>query len=124
MNKFLRQLAGATGFIKTTISGGDHVPSVNIDGLPLPSAYATAQATIGTSVVQITAVSTPIKTVPVVVTDPDNTGNVVVTQAGGTAASGVTLGKGQALLVPVDNLNKIWVVGSTASQKVAVIAGT
>jgi hypothetical protein len=97
---------------------------VNIDTMVLPSAYTTLQLTVGTSAVRLTATATPVCAMPVLKTDPANTGVVyLISSAAGTAATGVALGAGDGLPVPIDDLSKLWFIASAAGQKIAVVAG-
>ncbi len=90
----------------------------------LTAAFVTLQLTVGTSALQLTEVATPVKSMPVVKTDPANTGVVyLITSAAGTTATGVALGAGDGLPVPIDDLSKLWFVASAAGQKVAAVAG-
>jgi hypothetical protein len=95
-----------------------------IGTIVLPTAFTTVQKTVGTSAVQLTATATPCASMPVLKADPSNTGVVyIITSAAGTAATGLALGPGEAVPVPIDDLAKVWLIASAASQKVAAIAG-
>jgi len=82
-----------------------------------------AKSSISTSAVQITA--TDIKCVfgVLVKAAAANTGIVYVGTSGVTAGSadatdGVELSAGDAVLIEVDNANKVYAIGSAAGQKV------
>jgi hypothetical protein len=121
MNRFLKQLAGATGFLKTTIVGGDHVPSVSVD---LPTSFTVFQVTVGVTEVQLTGTSTPVKAGTILKADPANTGVIYVILHSGTTSTGFPLSAGDPLPVNfVNNLNAIYLIASVASQKLACIAG-
>lgn len=120
----LRPTVGASGYVKSTlVSGGDLVPSVGVDVIKQPGDYATAQVTVGTSQAQLTATSTPVITTPIVKAQGDNTGIVYVIKQGAAITTGIPISAGEAVTVPVDNLNKIYLIASASGQKVGAIAG-
>lgn len=113
------------------IEGADRIPHYVQHGAggtggtteTLPTAFTTIQKTVGTTAVQLTATPTPVKSQPFIRPDPANTGVVVViTGSGKVLTDGMFVGDG--VFVPVDDLSKIWLIASVASQKVSVIAGS
>jgi hypothetical protein len=90
----------------------------------LPSAFTTLQQTVGTTAVQLTAASTPVKTHPIVKAPAANSGVVYVGNSDAVSpTTGMPLSAGDFMPVPVDDLNKIWLIASAADQKAAGIAG-
>jgi len=91
----------------------------------LSSGYATLRlATIGTTPLRFTATATRVASTPMLRADPGNgTGIVYLIAEGGAAAGGVPLAAGDSIPVPVDDLSKIWVVGSTTNLGAAIVAG-
>jgi len=84
------------------------------------------KSSISTSAVQITATSTTARNGVLVKASNSNTGTVYVgnsdvTAAAADATSGYELGAGESVVVPVDNANKVYVIGSAASQTVFFI---
>jgi len=94
---------------------------VQVHANPPWSEGDTNQVTVGTSAVQITATSTPIKTVTVKA-DNDNAGNVYVGFSSGvTTGNGFRLAAGEAITIPIDDLSKIWLIADAADQLVHYI---
>jgi len=91
----------------------------------LSTGFTIKNLTVSTAALQLTATSTPVRTVSIVKADPTNTGTVyLITGSGGTAATGFPLNAGEVIVVDIDNLTKLWFIASAASQKVAVEAST
>ena len=81
------------------------------------------KSSISTSAVQITANSTTAEHGVLVKAANDNSGIVYVGNSDVTndttdATDGFELGAGESIVVPVDNANKVYVIGSAAGQKV------
>lgn len=68
---------------------------------------------------QVVVASTPSKHGVLVKAMPGNTGNVFVGLVGVTTATGFPLDAGESLMVPVDDANKIYVIGSADNQAIA-----
>lgn len=87
----------------------------------------TFELTVGTSAIPLTSRDTPCKGC-FLKADDDNTGDIYwgfrpnIT-AGGGATSGYKLRAPQGSDIPIDNLNKIYVIASTANQKIYVSYG-
>lgn len=86
-----------------------------------------AKSSIGTSAVQITTTSVTCRRGVVVKAADGNTGIVYVgpsTITNGTtdATDGIELSASQAVVLDIDNANKVYVIGSTTGQKVYWIA--
>jgi hypothetical protein len=82
-----------------------------------------AKSSVGTSAVQVIAASTPATRGVTVKAADDNSGTVYVGNSDVTAntadgTDGFPLAAGDALTVPVDDANKVYVRGSAAGQKV------
>lgn len=94
-----------------------------------------SKSNIGTEVVQITEVIEEVD-VPInqeihgveVIADDDNTGSVYVglsnnvTPGTNDATDGVRLTKGNSIYISADNLNQVYLIGSTTGQKVYYLA--
>lgn len=107
------------------------------DAVPLPSKISSdvgttfstgATSSISTSAVQMTDTSTPCVRGVLVKAADANAGKVFVgassevTNGSADATDGLELGAGQSLFIPIDNANKIYLIGSAASQKVFWLA--
>lgn len=84
-----------------------------------------SKSSIGASAVQLTASDIPCLTGVIVKAAIDNTSGSkiyvgdsnAVTAGLADATDGFELAPGESITVPVDNANKIWVIGSTTSLK-------
>lgn len=81
------------------------------------------KSTIGTTAVRIIVASTVAKHGVLVKAANDNTGTIYVGNSNVTAdttdaTDGFELGAGESVTVPINNANKIYVIGSVAGQKV------
>lgn len=94
----------------------------------LVSAVTTgATSSIGTSAVQLTSSNIPCRFGVKVIADRTNTGTVYVGRSTVTngvvdATDGFPLLRGEQVGLPIRNANLVWVIGSTAGQKVYWIA--
>jgi len=82
-----------------------------------------AKSSIGTTAVQLTSTSTRCVHGVLVLADPDNSGDVYVGREGVTAGTadatdGVRLRPGDAIEIEIDEVTKVYVIGSAAGQKV------
>ena len=85
------------------------------------------KSSISTSAVQMTTVSFSAVKGVLVVADKDNSGKVYVGNSDVTAdttdaTDGIELNAGDAVVIPVDNPNKIYIIGSASGQKVFWLA--
>src|SRR4051812_48680714 len=82
------------------------------------------KSSISTSAVQMTTTDMYCRRGVVVKAADANTGKVFVgfsasiTNDSADATDGIELGAGQSVVLEIDNVNKIYVIGSAASQKV------
>lgn len=82
----------------------------------------TGQATVGTSLVQLSGRSKLIKGVTVKA-HPDNTDVMYVTTSpSGTASTAYPLSAGQEKFIPVDAVDKVYCIADSASQTACIIA--
>lgn len=95
-----------------------------VEASPPPSFDVVVLGSIGTTTLQLTASSKPTRSAIIVKADPANTGTVyIVTSGSKTAADGFALAPGDVVVVPLDNFNKVWAVGSASGQKIEALAG-
>ncbi len=81
-----------------------------------------AKASIGTSAVQLSAVTTPLATSVCIKAIDSNTGTVFVGGADVTTATGFPLYRGDSVTIEAKRLAYVYVIGSAAYQEVRWIA--
>jgi len=87
------------------------------------TSFKPGQTTVGTTAVQLTSESTPIKKGVVIKADDDNTGSVYIGKDNTVSTTtGFRLDAGQGIAIEVDDASKIWLVADADSQKVHWIA--
>ncbi|MEM4531048.1 MAG: hypothetical protein QXY39_04200 [Thermofilaceae archaeon] len=79
------------------------------------------QVTVGTSVVQLPNVSIPAGFTVVIRADLANTGVIYIGESDVSASNGFPLAAGDAVLLRIDNLNRVYAVASADNQKLAYI---
>ncbi len=106
------------------IGQGLNILNVAVSGQTVNSWTSRSKGSINTSGVQLIVTSTPAKFGVQVKAANGNLGVVYIGQASGVTAGtseandGFELGAGESNFFPVDDTNKLWVIGSTTSQKV------
>lgn len=113
--------ATKTGQLPTALVGGRL--DINIGNDVTATFDHGAKSSISTTALQLIVASTPAVKGVVVKAAAANAGKVFVgnsdvTNGSADATDGLELSAGESATVPVDNANKIWVIGSAASQKV------
>lgn len=113
--------------LKVAIQG---TPTVSVSGVATESTLAAqssfdhgSKSSVGTSAVQITTTSIVAKKGVTVKAANANTGiiyvgNSDVTNGSTDATDGFELANGESIFIEIDNANKVYVIGSAASQKV------
>jgi hypothetical protein len=104
-------------------SSNKQLDRVDVSRIELPDDWTVIRLTVGTSALQLTATSVPCRSMPIIKAHPSNTDVVYVYKAGVTTATGIPLGKGESIPLPVKNLNEIYVIAGAASQDVCAVAG-
>ena len=94
-------------------------------GITLVTSLRQRSGTIGTTAAALEADSIPVKWI-VLMADDDNTGGIFwgasdVANTGSLA--GGRLIAGRAVTIPIDDLNKVFIVGSAADQTYRYVAG-
>jgi len=85
------------------------------------SSFSHGQVTVGITAVQLPSASA-VKGV-LVKAHKDNTGKVYVGNSSTvTTSTGFELAAGEAVVIEVDNANRIWVIADAADQKISWIA--
>jgi len=98
------------------------LPDVLVPG-GLPSAFTVTRVTVGTAAARVVGAATPVTTTPIVKAATTNTGIVYVLSFNGAVVQGFPLAAGDVILVPVNDLFKIWLIADAAAQGAAVISG-
>jgi hypothetical protein len=116
--------SGGSGYAKSALVNGDHVQSMAVDSMALPSTLVSLRVGATTTPAQLTSSATPVKSLPILVADPDNTAAVIVYPQGGTAAAnGVRIGAGVPVPFAIDDLSKLMVVSVSGTQYISAVAG-
>jgi len=85
--------------------------------------FRTGRATVGASAAQITATATPLTRGVEIHTSIANSGTIyignssAVTADGADATDGYPLDGGKDTFIPINDLAKLWIIGSAISQK-------
>ena len=132
----VKDAVGTTKQVKTTISGTEHIAHHIIDSSGLPSGAATSvkqapsstvvtgQQTITTSAVQLNSgTSVTVKHKLLVKALSTNSGITYVGPSGVSATTGYALQAGDSVELDVDNVNKLYAIG-TASDKLTWMANS
>ena len=88
------------------------------------TAFHGSKSSIGATAVQLTTVDTPIQKGVTIKADVANSGTVYVgnssdvTADGGDGTTGFALEGGSSLTVELDNLDRIYLIGSASGQKI------
>lgn len=86
----------------------------------LEGSFVTGQKTIGGTSAQLIASSTPAYQGVLIKAHTANTGRVYVDAANpASTTTGVELSAGDAILIPVDDANKIYLIASAANQVIS-----
>lgn len=85
--------------------------------------YIGRKASINTTAVQLTTTSSKLKNSITILASSGNSGSVAIGYSSGITASGAStdgfpLSAGAGVTVQIDNINKIWVIGSASGQVV------
>lgn len=91
--------------------------------VPPPSElFCGVNADVDASAEQLTTVSTPLQVGVTLRADLANTDIVyIISSAAGTISTGYPLEAGDERFIPIDDLNKVWLIGGAANQSVRYI---
>lgn len=113
-----KMILGAANVDDGPVSAANPVPTGSF-----AQSFVAGQTSVGVSAVQVQSSSQVCRHGVQVKANMGNTGIIYVGHSSGvTTSNGYELGPGESVFVPIDNVNKVYVISDTASQGISWLA--